>query len=259
MPSLSDTTNDRFVKAMVIGDSGAGKTGSLASLAKAGYNLRILDMDGGIDPLRHLLADDPAALSRVSYQSFRDRYKTTAQGTEVIRPARAYIDATKTLDSWPDDDSVPAEWGSDHVYVVDSLTLLSRAAFNQAISIEPGAKDPRRWYGTAQGAISSFLSVITSPAFATNVIVLTHINQIELENGSWKGYPSTIGNALSRTIALYFNNLLVVETKGFGSKARRIIRTIPDGRTDAKAANPKIEPELSIETGLADFFSATLS
>src|SRR6056297_684202 len=119
MPSLSDTTEDRFVKMMLIGDSGAGKTGSLASLARAGYHLHVLDMDGGIDPLRHQLSGDREALSRVSYVSYRDRYKTTSQGTEVVRPARAYLDATKTLDKWPDDESIPAKWGPKHVYVID--------------------------------------------------------------------------------------------------------------------------------------------
>ena len=42
MPPLSESTASHFVKLMYIGDSGTGKTGSLASLAAAGYKLRLV-------------------------------------------------------------------------------------------------------------------------------------------------------------------------------------------------------------------------
>lgn len=238
---------------MLIGDSGAGKTGSLACLAKAGYNLRFVDMDSGLVPLQQLLRDDEKALDRVGYMTFRDKYKSTPAGMSVVHPAKAYLNAAKTMDKWEDETS-PSEWGPKYIYIVDSLTLLSKAAFNQAISLSPTTKDPRQWYGAAQSAIENFLACLTSDDFATNVIVISHITDIELNDGTMRGFPSSVGKALSRNIARYFNDLFVVETKGMGSKTRRIIRTVPNGQTDAKASLTDLLPEMPIEDGMLTIF-----
>ena len=56
MPSILDDTAAP-AKILLIGKSGAGKTGALASLVAAGYNLRIIDTDKGVRPLRSLLTD----------------------------------------------------------------------------------------------------------------------------------------------------------------------------------------------------------
>ena len=62
MPALSDHQSSQTTKMLFIGDSGSGKTGALASLAAAGYNLRILDVDNGVDILANLLRDPQVAL-----------------------------------------------------------------------------------------------------------------------------------------------------------------------------------------------------
>src|SRR5262252_9685406 len=51
MPGLEDHQSNDFVKMLLIGDAQAGKTGSLVSLVKAGYRLRILDFDNKLDVL----------------------------------------------------------------------------------------------------------------------------------------------------------------------------------------------------------------
>jgi hypothetical protein len=40
--------SNSIVKAMLAADSGSGKTGALACLVDAGFNLRILDFDNGL-------------------------------------------------------------------------------------------------------------------------------------------------------------------------------------------------------------------
>ena len=51
MAKLSAHKESKPFKGMIIGDSGSGKTGSLASLAAAGYKLVIMDFDSGLDIL----------------------------------------------------------------------------------------------------------------------------------------------------------------------------------------------------------------
>ena len=55
MPSLDQHQSNDFVKLLLIGDSKAGKTGSLISLVKAGYKLRILDLDNLLDVLKYFI------------------------------------------------------------------------------------------------------------------------------------------------------------------------------------------------------------
>jgi hypothetical protein len=55
-----------------MGDAGSGKTGALASLAKAGQRLVILDFDNGLDILIGLLKNDQKALEHIYYETFTD-------------------------------------------------------------------------------------------------------------------------------------------------------------------------------------------
>lgn len=260
MPTLDQTAADPFVKLMLIGDSGSGKTGSLASLVEAGYKLRIVDLDGGLQPLIQLLkAKNPALLSSVGFMSFRDQYKASKTGTVVAGQPDAYLNATKTMNEWEDGTS-PSEWGSEYIYVVDSFTLLCRAAMAQAEYLKPTSNsgkqaDGRAVYGMAQTAAENFLSCVTGPDFGTNVIIITHITDVELADGSSKGFPSAVGRALSRHIGKYFNDLLVVETKGTGESVRRVIRTVPHPNVDARTSALGLPKELPIDTGLATIFA----
>ncbi len=260
MPTLDQQAANPFIKIMLIGDSGSGKTGALLSLVQAGYKIGILDMDDGLTPLVQLIKRaDPKLLSNVSAMSFRDKYKGSATGMSLVGTPTAYLNAAKTMDKW-EDDTKPGEWGPDHIYVVDSFTLLCKAAFSQAEFLKPASNsgrqaDGRQIYGAAQTAAENFLACLMGPEFKTNVIVISHIADIELADGTRKGFPASIGQALSRHIAKYLNDLFVVEAKGTGENVRRIIRTVPNAMTDAKTSLLDLPKELPIDTGLATIFS----
>src|SRR5262245_21423933 len=115
MPQLSAPSKTTITKMLVIGDSGTGKTGALASLARAGYKLHILDLDNkvatGILPLA--LKDDPKAMGNIDYEACRDKYKSSALGPILDGPATAYVRALSLMDKWSDG-SIPSTWGPDH-------------------------------------------------------------------------------------------------------------------------------------------------
>ena len=79
--------------------------------------------------------------------------------------------------------------------MIDSLTTLGKAAYEWSKGQNPGAKDPRQWYFTAQQALENIVAMTTSEAFHTNLIIISHINFRELPSGEIKGYASTIGSA----------------------------------------------------------------
>lgn len=256
MPSATNHATDGLVKLLFIGNSGAGKTGALASLVAAGYQLKIIDLDRGLDALiNHVREDDPAGLDKIYYESFRDQLKMTQAGTKVKGSPIAYVNTLTALEEWPEDGSDPATWGKDKILVLDSLTNLGRAAFLWAKAANPATKDGRQWYKTAQDLVEDLLANLTSESFATNVIVISHVDMIELNNGMTKGFVSSIGKALGPKIPRFFNTLLLSETKGAGKKIERTIKTLPTNLIDLKNPAPmRIEAEYPVATGLADIF-----
>lgn len=258
MPKLTTSDNSKITKLLLIGDSGTGKTGALASLVKAGYSLGVLDMDNKLQTgiLPKLLT--PEEMDRVSFMTFRDKKKWTPSGPVVSGLATAFAGAMKAMDKW-EDDSKPAEWGPQKVFVLDSSTFLADAAFDWAVGMNPTCKDPRQWYHQAQQAFEAVISMVTDAAFHTNVIVIAHVTWTERQDGTTKGYPSAVGKALGPTIPAYFDNMLLVETSGAGDKARRTIKVAPTALVDVKTPGRFKEATLPVETGLADFFKEVRS
>ncbi len=250
MPSLADHHSSSVVKAIYIGDSSTGKTGSLASLVSAGYKLRILDTDNGLDSLKQFSPQD--RLGQVDYETRRDKYKASATGATVPAP-KAFVECLKLMEKWSDETD-PATWGEDTIFVLDSLSSFGKGAFEWARGMNPMAKDPRQWYFSAQQAVENTIALLTSAAFNTNIIVISHINWKELQDGTVKGYPNAIGSALGPTLARYFNTLILAETSGFGKSVKRKIKTVSTGTIDLKAPSPKIEGEYPLETGLSTIF-----
>lgn len=253
MPSLDQLTATQVVKLLIIGDSGTGKTGSVAALVKEGYDVRVLDMDNGWESLAAAIKRTcPARLPSVDVESHRDRYKSTPLGPTIDGAPKAFVKAIGLLDKWSDG-SKPKDWGPQLVLVLDSLTFFSDAAYAWADAMNPGAKDKRQIYGAAQEAVEHVLALLTGADFNTNVIVTAHVRYIDLPDGTKRGYPTAIGQALSPTIPRYFNSVVACQTQPGG---KRTIQTVSTPLIDLK--NPSatdMEKSLPIETGLATFFS----
>lgn len=257
MPSLAEHQSNDFTKMLLEGDSGSGKTGALTSLVAAGYNLRILDMDNGLETLKqYVLKECPDNIGNIEFRTLRDKYKGSPLGPIVDGAPKAFVEAVKLLDRWKCDNTDlgnPATWGAGCILVVDSLTFLSDAAFAWASPLAAAQKDKRAIYGMAQEAIEKVLALLTSPNFETNVIVISHIKYIEREDGTTKGYPTSVGQALSPVIPRYFNSVALCQTKAGG---KRTIQTAATAMIDLKNPKPfEMEKEYNISTGLAEFFS----
>ena len=268
MPALSNHQSQRITKMLLIGNSGSGKTSALASLARAGYNLRIIDADAGTDILFNLLRDDPAAMERVIYELCQDKMKSVngqaipdgipgATKKALGLMTHWKMPETKGTDGvvYPAYDLGPiSAWGSKDILVIDSLTHFSIAALRYCRVTMP-SKDGRMDYYNAQQIIEGMLGLLCSDAIKCNVIVISHITYIG-EEGNQRGYPAAIGSALSARIGSYFNTCLQVATKGFGANTKRMIYTQPIGDVDIKNSAPIGMPkEFGIENGLAEFFA----
>ena len=258
MAKLSSHQSTEYTKLVYIGESGTGKTGSLTSLVEAGYKLRILDFDNGLDILRLFINhSDPKLIDNVDFITLRDKFKADKRlGAKVDGVPTAYTQAVSYISKW-DDDSIPSEWGTETIFVLDSLTQLGRAAFRWALAMNPTIKDRRQIYGAAQEALYILLELITSDEFKTNVVIISHVDIRETAQGIQKGYVSSIGAALGPKIPMLFNTILLAESRGSGSNVKRTITTVPTTLIDLKNPAPfALEKSLPLETGLATVFSA---
>jgi len=255
MPTLDQAVSDAFVKMIYIGESGSGKTGSLASLALAGYKLRILDMENGLQSLAaYIKKEDPKALKRVEFETCHDNYTAGPMGLTVKGAPRAYVNALKVMQRWAEEFADPNA-SRNTVFVLDSLSGLGRAAFAWAQGMNPAAKDGRQWYKTAQDSLETMLSLLSSDDFHAHVIVISHVRYLEVD-GLVKGHVNAIGQALGPIIPRYFNTMVLAELTGVGKNARRVIRTVPTSLVALKTPAPfKLEDTYPIESGLAELFS----
>jgi hypothetical protein len=209
------------------------------------------------------MRDCPDKIKNVDYETRRDKYKATNVGPIISGQPRAFIDCLGLLTKWSDG-TVPAEWGDETILVVDTFSGLAAGAFEWAkgfnASLPKPNPDPRSIYFIAQQALEKVIDMLTGAGFACNVIVISHIDYKEREDGVTKGYARAIGSALGPIIPKYFNTVLLCETKGAGLNTKRMIKTLPTGVVDLKTPTPfRLNQDLPLDIGLATVFEALKS
>ena len=291
MPALA-TAPSPPVKLLLIGDSSAGKTGALASLASAGFNIRIIDLDNGVDILKSLLTDQgpksiytKEAVNRVWFKTLTETMRV-AGGKIIPVKATVWPEMVKLLEHWKEpavgvegalgyepaiDLGKLTDWTQNDVLVIDSLTKASEAALNfiQALGGNLGKSEASftmmREIGAAQSLIAGLLNLLADTSIKCHVIVISHITYIddkdaqlvEGESRPRQGYPSAVGKALSPMIPRWFNSMLLAKTEGSGSGTRQMLYTKPMGVVGAKSSAPSSTPNsYPVATGLADYFKA---
>lgn len=258
MPKATEHKSTEFTKILVMGPSGTGKTGGLLSLLRAGYEVGVIDMDNGLDWLvNYCRKFEPELLDKLSFQTFRDKFKMTATGAVYEGIPNAYTKAVAALGKW-DDGTAPQEWGPKKILVLDSLTFFGTAAFHWKDALNPGAKDKRSIYFDAQTAVAQILDTITSEAFRTNVMVFTHVRWKTVTDDKGNSTvigaePSAIGEALGDKIGTYFNSVGRAMEQG----GKRQITFKSDAFFSLKTAAVGLEgTPLPLETAYAKFFEA---
>lgn len=266
MPLISAHQSGRSTKLLLIGDSGSGKTGALFSLAKAGYNLRLVDFDNGADVLASLAADDTKAGERIIYETFTDKFKSVNGKVLPDGIPSAFSRAMNMMTHWKTtgegayDLGKVSDWGPQDILVIDSLTHMSLAAFRLVLGMNGrmGQQPQMQDWGIAQDQIESMLALLYSTAVKCNVIVISHVSYIGGDDDNQipvRGLPTALGKALSPKIGSYFNTILLCKSVGQGAQAKKQIITRTDGLIGLKHSAPgRLLTTYPQETGLATIF-----
>jgi len=263
---------------LFLGNSGTGKTGALASLADAGYNVRILDLDNGAEILVNLLTSSKSryskeAASRVSVCTLTEPMRNL-NGKLIPVKATVWVNLVKMLDHWKDGEEDLGKittWGPKEVLVIDSLSMAANAAMNFHLQMNgrlvqgSTGNEYRRDIGGAQGLVENLLQLLFDDGIKCNVIVNSHIayvddpgqGEIDPDKRDQTGYPNAVGKALSPKIPRYFNSCLMAKTEGAGSATKHKIFTKSQGMVNLKSSAPlDVQVSYPLETGLADYFKA---
>lgn len=247
-----------------IGESGCGKTGALASLVVAGYNLWILDYDNGLDILvnalkAHYGADQAAltaALGRVQYETLRDETAFINGVPKVKSPVTAWKGAGQTMKKWLEAGlGTPAD-----IVVVDTLSTMSNAAFNEALMVAGrlNQRPQQNDYGWMADSVMLFMGALTDDDAKYNVIVNTHIRYLagnEDDQTSNRGLPNAKGQQIPKDIGKFFNSAVLTRSQGTGPATKRLISTQPQGVIEVKTSNPfSVKATYPVDTGMAQLF-----
>ncbi len=277
MPDFDQYPESDLIKAVYMGDSGSGKTGSICALAAAGYNVRILDLDAGAQIIKGYVTDpaspylkprpglwtgSPDIAKRMNYVTIQESFVPKAG--QMITQGKAWEKIMNQLTEWKDGDKSYGKlesWSSRDVLVIDSFSRYCEARMNMELVLNSRAVSGRQQndYFKVQTAIEQSLELLTSPAVNCHVILICHIEYVEKDDKSVRGMPQAMGKALGPKIGQHFNHAILARTQGQGTSIKRQILTQTTGVIDLKNANPlRVKPEYDLETGLLEYFQAVL-
>lgn len=282
MAQLGELPITRLAKCLAVGDSGGGKTGALAGLAKAGFTLAIYDYDNG----HQILMDDkilPKEFRKNVYVNvYQDEIMATPSGPRWKEPLRAWSRSVEHLANHPDLGPV-SKFTDRHVIVIDSLTFQGRAALRYILQLQGrlNAQPYIQDWGQAMDMQENLLSVLYSSAIPCHVIVNAHItfqgggespqndvmeNLLKLSVDAKKsgqevdpnveqaiknlapsitperGYPSALGNKLPPRVGRYFNTMVRIKSIGAGSSERKVFVTRSEPNLELKVPIPSKIP-----------------
>jgi hypothetical protein len=258
MPALTEHESTKLVKLLILGNSGSGKTSSLASLAAAGYRLFICDFDNGLDILLDPKVLAPEHRSNVFYKPLQDR--PVKVGDKLVPRATAWQDFMKALGDWKEGTQSMGNfttWTDRDVLVVDSLTFATQRAFDDALQIggRLGQRAQIQDYGAAMESIEAMLEMLYGSTCKCNVVMTAHLMFIGDEmSGVRKAYPNVLGQKLAPKIPRMFNNVILAEKKVVGNTVNRRFLTVGTHLVDLKTSKPGSIPQ-EVEPDLAKLFA----
>lgn len=294
MAKLKDHQAAQCTKLLVCAVSGGGKTGALAALAAEGYKLRIFDFDNGLDILFNYLTDpaspyykkNPKAVENVEFIRFWSKSKNSSG--KLIPSPKAWQYAMDAMDNWQDYTEVEERdakgavvmlngqpkmlrtpvpgsslgpvksWGEDVVFVVDSLSGMSDAAFEFTLMLNArlGQGIRESDWGDAQQLMWEYLEKIVNEVNC-NVILNCHIVDVSKENEPQMLMPKSIGKKLPKDIPTKFNTILELKKGKDGKPAFHTRAANMQGALPVKTSAPlKVAETYGIEWGLVEYFRA---
>lgn len=247
MPKFSDAKLPPRI--LICGEPAAGKTGSLAQLANAGYRLMIHDFDQNTRVIGSYLKPDAADVYVSTYTAAKITNTnlfagTGVAGTQALNELRRF---TKMLEHWkvPDGEDLgpSTSWTSKDVVVIDSGTFLGELLLLAAKEDPETKRDDRSLYNVAGRYYGAILDHLTGAKVGASVIVLTHLMQTGDKDeqgkitGRQRDIPVGVGEKFSKKMQTYFSDIWHLEVDRAGG---RVFKTAATSSASLRTSAPTL-------------------
>ena len=259
------------------------KSGSLACLANAGYNLRVADFDGHFADMAPFFT--PEARARVEIVSLEDKLRDDARHIGPSGTPTAFGRFLKLWNNWEYETpegkvslGPVRSWTRRDILVVDSMTAMGRANMRRTLALNNRTIDNRREadWGAAQHDEQEVMQILTGDDIPCHVVVTAHLKLIapkdveKTDDDLTKNikeqvaeivkarlFPSALGRANPPDIAQHFSTVLHFDAEFVNGKEKRIIRTVPSPEVPCvKVPVGGLPRTLPIDTGMLTIFDA---
>lgn len=224
-PPATPPTQPWGFKVLLLGETGAGKTYAIRTLAEAGLEVFVLFTENGMAAIRdtnpervhwHYIKPAPFDIGAARDMADKIRVLHFAQITQMMDTNKAkygqLVDVLDCLANFKDDRTGKTfgpvdKFGTDRVVVLDSLSGLSLMALQLVIGGKPGTHEGE--WGIAMGQIEKLLNSLCL-ALPTNVVVMAHMEkEPSTVDGSAKLMASTLGKKLAPKLPRFFDEVIV--------------------------------------------------
>ena len=247
MPKFSDAKLPPRI--LICGEPAAGKTGSLAQLANAGYRLMIHDFDQNTRVIGSYLKPDAAEVYVSTYTAAKITNTNLFAGTgnasqQALNELRRF---SKMLEHWKvpggEDLGPCSSWTPNDVVVIDSGTFLGELLLLAAKEDPETKRDMRSLYNVAGGYYGAILDHLTGNKVGASVIVLTHIMQTGDKDDQGKiiaksrDIPVGVGEKFSKKMQTYFSDIWHLEVDRTGN---RVFKTAATNSASLRTSAPTL-------------------
>lgn len=229
-------------KVLIEGPAGTGKTYAIGTLVdwaqKSGKEVFVLFTENGLETLLgywtdrnleipaclhwHVVNTRPlglASLMRAADNVGKLSYESITKMSDPNRGGdnNAFFKILAACADFPDDRTgnkfgALDGWGTDKIFVLDSLSELSNAAMKMVIGNKPTAAPPD--YGVAQNNLMNFLRLLTQGIQPT-VLMTAHVTREQDEiTGGVKLMTKAVGKALANDIPQLFSDVIYTVREG---------------------------------------------
>lgn len=220
--ALDVTVSNQYLKVLVVGGPGTGKSQFAATFPTPGY---VFDCDGGI----------------VSYKKKDFTY------SQFDLSNAGYVDFTRELKATV----AEAKEGKYQTIVLDSTSSLTDMAMERALTMDPkrsptGGPVWNIHYSMVKHLVESTIKALVS--LPCNLVVIAHKEIVKNEDdGSVVAVEPLLTGNLSRRIPGLFDEVYYATTKNEGGKPHWYLQTVPRGLIEARSrisGRERILPDL---------------
>lgn len=229
-------------KVLLEGPAGTGKTYAIGTLVdwaeKEGKKVFVLFTENGLETLKgywldrglpipsnlhwHVILTKPLSFAQLMESAKNAGLLSYEALTKMVDGKRggnnnAFWKILSACSDFPDDRTgkkfgAVDSWGNDAVFINDSLSETSNAAFKMIIGSKPTASPSD--YGVAQNNLMNFLRLLTQGTQCT-VVILAHVaRETDEITGGVKLMTKAVGKALANEIPQLFSDVIYTVREG---------------------------------------------